>query len=128
MSGGSESGPHILLVEDNEAIRHAFSILLEEHGYRVGQAATGQEALDAARSGHPDLILMDLGLPDINGLEVTRQLKSEEATRDIVIVALTGHALGDDGEVCIRAGCAGVLPKPVYAAVLLQRIPEFLNG
>ena len=126
MSDGSNAGPLILLVEDNEAIRHAFSILLEEHGYRVAEAASGQEALDAVRARLPDLILMDLGLPDINGLEVTRRLKADDATRDVVVVALTGHAMGDDGEVCRRAGCAGVLSKPVYAAVLLARIPEFL--
>jgi two-component system cell cycle response regulator DivK len=123
----SESS-RILLVEDNEAIRHAFSILLEDQGYRVSQAGTGNEALESARREHPDLILMDVGLPDVNGLEVTSRLKADPATRDIVIVALTGHALDSDNDKCIRAGCAGVLSKPVYAAVLLEKIPEYLKG
>jgi len=120
-------GPHLLLVEDNEAIRHAFALLLEEHGYRVSQAASGHEALESARRDHPDLILMDLGLPDLNGLEVTTRLKADDVTRDIIIVALTGRALDSDEEKCRRAGCAGVLPKPVYTSVLLEKLPEFLG-
>ena len=128
MSEGAPQGPRILLVEDNEGIRHAFSILLEEHGYRVSAAGTGNEALESARRERPDLVLMDIGLPDINGLEVTSRLKADPATRDAVVVALTGHALEADAERCIRAGCAGVLAKPVYANVLLERIPHFLKG
>jgi two-component system, cell cycle response regulator DivK len=126
VSAPAGAGRRILLVEDNEAIRHAFSILLEETGYRVALAANGGDALDTARREQPDLILMDLGLPDLNGLEVTRRLKADEATRGIVVVAITGRALQSDGEACIAAGCAGFLPKPVDAAQLLRKIPEYL--
>ena len=121
------SGARILLVEDNEAVRHAFSILLEETGYRVDLAANGGDALDSARREQPDLILMDLGLPDLNGLEVTRRLKADEATRGIVVVALTGRALESDGQACLAAGCAAYLAKPVDAAQLLRKIPEYLG-
>lgn len=127
MSARAEGGRRILLVEDNEAIRHAFSILLEETGYDVAHAANGGDALASARREQPDLILMDLGLPDLSGLEVTRRLKADESTRGIVIVALTGRALESDGEACIAAGCAGYLPKPVDTAYLLRKIPEYLE-
>jgi CheY-like chemotaxis protein len=118
--------PLILLVEDNATIRDAFAILLQESGYRVAQAATGQDALDTAGETLPNLILMDLGLPDFNGLEVTRRLKADPRTRDTVVVALTGRALETDQRACMEAGCAGYLAKPVDTMQLLRVIPEFL--
>jgi CheY-like chemotaxis protein len=118
--------PLILLVEDNATIRGAFAILLQESGYRVAQAATGQDALDTAGETLPDLVLMDLGLPDFNGLEVTRRLKADPRTRDTVVVALTGRALETDQRACMEAGCAGYLAKPVDTMQLLRVIPEFL--
>jgi two-component system, cell cycle response regulator DivK len=122
------SGPLILLVEDNETIRHAFSILLEDSGYRVHEAGTGEEAISAAEAVRPDLILMDLGLPDISGLEVTRRIRANPRTSDQVIVALTGRALETDQQACIAAGCTGYLAKPIDSEQLLTRIPEFLAG
>jgi len=119
--------PLVLLVEDNETIRHAFAILLEESGYRVAQAASGAEAIERAHQDQPDLALMDLGLPDMSGLAVTRRLKGDEATRDIVVVALTGRALESDEEACRDAGCDGYLSKPIDTANLLRKIPEFLS-
>lgn len=116
----------VLLVEDNETIRNAFCILLEDSGYEVLQAATGAEALEISRSRHPDLALMDLGLPDLGGLEVTRRLKADEATRDVVVVALTGRTLETDAAACLEAGCAGYLTKPVESAQLLGKIAEYL--
>jgi CheY-like chemotaxis protein len=118
--------PLILLVEDNTTIRQAFGLLLGEHGYRVDEARTGEEALAKARSNPPDLILMDLGLPDINGLEVTRRLKAEPSTSHFKVVALTGRALETDRKACLEAGCVGYLAKPVDTEQLLRRIPEFL--
>lgn len=128
MSAEGERTPLILLVEDNETIRNAFSILLEESGYRVLQASSGKDAVQLAARDAPDLILLDLGLPDINGLEVTRTLKAREDTRDIPVVALTGRALETDREACLAAGCAGYLTKPINTAELLRRLPEFLVG
>jgi CheY-like chemotaxis protein len=127
VTGEKRAQPRILLVEDNETIRHAFTILLEESGYEVRQAASGGQALGAAESALPDLILMDLGLPDMSGLDVTRRLKANPATRDVVIVALTGRALETDQQACFDAGCAGYLAKPVDTEQLLRRIPDFLG-
>lgn len=120
--------PHLLLVEDNETIRGAFTILLEESGYRVSDVATGADALETARRDRPDLVLMDLGLPDLNGLEVTRRLKADPATRSVVIVALTGRALESDAEECLAAGCAGYFAKPVNATELLAALPGYLRN
>jgi two-component system cell cycle response regulator DivK len=115
-------------VEDNETIRHAFSILLEDSGYRVLQAGTGEQALGVARRDRPDLVLMDLGLPDINGLEVTRRLKSDPETRGSVVVALTGRALETDQAECLAAGCAGYIAKPIDSENLLRTLPDYLAG
>jgi CheY-like chemotaxis protein len=124
----AESGSTVLLVEDNETIRDAFAILLGESGYNVISAATGQEALDLARSDRPDLVLMDLGLPDMNGLEVTRRIKGDAKTKGIVVVALTGRALETDRAECLAAGCAGYLPKPIDTRRLLDALPRYLAG
>lgn len=127
MSSGPGAAPRILLVEDNETIRHAFGILLEEHGYAVLEAASGAEALETTRRESPDLVLMDLGLPDQNGLEVTRQLKADPATRDVVVVALTGRALESDAATCLAAGCSAYLAKPIDTAQLLAKLEEFVG-
>jgi len=128
MSPPESREPLILLVEDNETIGEAFTILLEENGYRVEHVGTGDEAIRAAERGRPDLILMDLGLPDINGLEVTRRLKASPDTRDNIVVALTGRALETDQQACFDAGCAGYLAKPIDTELLLRKIPEFLRS
>ena len=120
------NGATILLVEDNETIRHAFSILLEDSGYRVLQAGTGEEALAAAKRDRPQLVLMDLGLPDLSGLEVTRRLKADPETRSVIVVALTGRALETDQNECLAAGCTAYLSKPIDSEKLLRRLPEFL--
>lgn len=128
MSGNGGDPVSILIVEDNETIRDAFTILLEDSGYRVLQAGTGAEAIEVARDRRPGLVLMDLGLPDQNGLEVTRRLKADPATARIPVVALTGRALETDQEACFAAGCSGYLTKPVDTRRLLSKIPEYLAG
>lgn len=127
MSGGGKASALLLLVEDNETIRNAFSILLEDSGYRVLQAASGADALRIAAAESPDLVLLDLGLPDIGGLEVARTLTSREETRHIPIVALTGRALETDQDACLAAGCIGYLTKPINTEDLLRQVPEFLG-
>jgi CheY-like chemotaxis protein len=122
----TRSGKVILIVEDSELIRHAFGILLEESGYRVLEAANGREALDAAEAELPDLILMDMGLPDMAGLSVTHKLQANPATRDARIVALTGRALDTDEAACRAAGCIGYLVKPVQAEELLKQIAQLV--
>ncbi len=120
-------GPLILLVEDNATIRSAFGILLEESGYRVDQAGSGEEALAIAAASPPHLVLMDLGLPDLNGLEVTRRLKANPQTSSCVVIALTGRALEADRTACLAAGCVGFLTKPVSSKDLLTAIPRYLR-
>ncbi len=119
--------PLILLVEDNETIRNAFCILLEESGYRVLQAGSGQTALRMATDHAPDLVLLDIGLPDIDGLDVVRRLRAEEATAELPVVALTGHALETDRDACMAAGCTAYLTKPIDTQQLLRSLPEYLS-
>jgi CheY-like chemotaxis protein len=119
--------PSILLVEDNETIRSAFALLLEESGYLVEQAVSGADALDRAASADPDLVLMDLGLPDMNGLEVTRRLKKDPQTSRSAVVAITGRALETDQKACFDAGCSAYVAKPVDTRLLLKIIEEELG-
>lgn len=120
--------PVILLVEDNDAIRGAFSILLSESGYEVRTAASGNDALTIAGRGGVDLVLLDIGLPDISGLDVARTLRGEERTKRLPIVALTGRALELDAQACRQAGCTDFLTKPIDTEQLLRRIPGYIQG
>jgi len=120
--------PLVLLVEDNETIRNAFALLLEESGYAVEQAASGAAALESAAAVLPDVVLMDLGLPDMNGLEVTRRLKADPATQSARVVAITGRALQTDQNACLAAGCSAYVAKPVDTTLLLSIIGEQLEA
>ncbi len=117
--------PQVLLVEDNEAIRGAFTVLLEESGYRVVGAPTGAAALRLAGEDRPDLVILDLGLPDVSGLEVARALRRAPETARIPIVALTGQALETHREASLGAGCSVYLTKPVNTHELLRILGEF---
>ena len=126
MTDGSETKT-VLLVEDNETIRRAFCILLEDEGYQVLEAGSGETALESAAAHRPHIILLDLGLPDINGLDVTRQLRATDAMRETPIVALTGRALETDEAACLAAGCTAYLSKPVDTARLLRTIEDLIE-
>ncbi|MDQ3557405.1 MAG: response regulator [Gemmatimonadota bacterium] len=126
MSGRASAAATILLVEDNDTIREAFTILLEDSGYRIVQAANGAAALQSAEIDPPHLILMDLGLPDVDGLELVRTLARRGGSAPIV--ALTGRALETDQAACLAAGCAGYVTKPVDTEELLRLISTFLAG
>jgi len=121
-------GRTVLLVEDNEAIRNAFTILLEESGYRTLSAASGRAAIDTAERELPGLVILDLGLPDMNGLDVARHLRGNAATREMPILALTGRALEVDQEACMAAGCTGYLTKPIDTEQLLGVIESYLGA
>ena len=123
MSGGG--APTVLLVEDNDTIRDAFAILLEESGYRVVQAGTGAAALRRVEEDSPALILLDLGLPDVEGLELVRTLVGLEDAAPVV--ALTGRALETDQAACLAVGCVGYITKPVNTEELLRLIPTYLS-
>ena len=118
----------ILLVEDNEMNRDMLSRRLAKRGYQVLVATTGAEALEIVREQRPDLVLMDAGLPDITGWEVTRTLKSDPATKLIPIIALTAHALASDREEAFAAGCDDYESKPVELTDLLTKIQRLLAG
>ncbi|MBA2572303.1 MAG: response regulator [Gemmatimonadetes bacterium] len=116
----------ILLVEDNTHILDAFTLLLEDSGYRVRAATTGSQAIQSVREASPDLVLLDLGLPDMDGLEVVHAIKRDPRSARVPIVVLTGHALETDREACLAAGCAGYLTKPINSTQLLSVLPGFL--
>ena len=118
----------ILLVEDNEMNRDMLSRRLHRKGYEMLLAVNGQEGLDMAHSEHPDLILMDLSLPDIDGWETTRRLKADDATRSIPVVALTAHAMAGDREKALEAGCDDYDTKPVELDRLLDKMQALLEG
>lgn len=122
-------GPHtatILVVEDNEASRDALSRRLERRGYRVVVAVDGHEAVSIGRSARPDLILMDLGLPCIDGWEATRQLKSDSSTAQIPIIVLSAHAMTNDRDMALAAGGDDFDTKPVRFHQLLEKIEALL--
>ena len=120
--------PLVLVVEDSEAIRAAFTILLEESGYAVSAAATGEEAVRLAAGGSPDLVLLDVGLPDISGLDVARRIKADPATAHIPLVALTGRDDSVDRDALLAAGCAAYLVKPVDTQALIRALPSYITG
>jgi CheY-like chemotaxis protein len=116
----------ILVVEDNEPSRDALARRLERRGYTVVLAGDGQQAVAVARSVSPDLILMDLGLPGIDGWEATRQLKSFDDTKDIPIIVLSAHAMTNDREMALAAGGDDFDTKPVRFQQLLGKIESLL--
>jgi len=116
----------ILLVEDNEMNRDMLSRRLEKRGYQLSIAVDGKQGLELARTGAPDLILMDMSLPEIDGWEATRQLKADAATRSIPIIGLTAHAMAGDREKCLEAGCDDYDTKPIELPRLLEKIQSLL--
>ncbi|MGL4552165.1 MAG: response regulator [Gemmataceae bacterium] len=120
--------PKILLVEDDEMNRDMLSRRLELHGYEVIQAVDGLQGLEAARAAAPDLILMDMSLPGLDGWEATRRLKADAATRRIPVVALTAHAMSTDRAKALSAGCDDYDTKPVHLERLLAKMTALLPG
>ena len=116
----------ILLVEDNEMNRDMLSRRLERKGYTIVIAVDGGEGVARARDDNPDLILMDMSLPVLDGWEATRQLKADEATRDIPVIALTAHAMSGDKEKALAAGCDDYDTKPIELPRLLDKIDTLL--
>ncbi|HYR11416.1 MAG TPA: response regulator [Longimicrobium sp.] len=126
MRGEESAARTVLLVEDSDAIRDAFTILLEDAGYTVLGAATGAEALRLTEAQMPDLVLLDMGLPDTTGLEVVRQIKAEPRTAGIAVVALTGRDEEADRRACLAAGCAAYIVKPVNTQKLVRDLPGWM--
>jgi CheY-like chemotaxis protein len=120
--------PKILLVEDNEMNRDMLSRRLTRNGYEVVIAVDGQQGIDMALSARPDLILMDMSLPVIDGWEATRRIKAEDTTSKIPVIALTAHAMAGDRERAMEVGCDDYDTKPVEIARLLGKMAALLEA
>ncbi|MEE9531507.1 MAG: response regulator [Syntrophobacteria bacterium] len=121
------AGERILLVEDNVMNRRLAQFLLKSEGYIVYEAANGHEALELVKAHVPDLILMDLQLPELDGFTTTRILKQDATTRDIPVVALTAYAMKGDAERASEAGCDGYITKPIDKKDFLERVASYLR-
>lgn len=119
--------PKILLVEDNEMNRDMLSRRLERKGYTVAIAVDGQQGMDMTHAESPELILMDMSLPVVDGWEATRRLKADERTKAIPIIALTAHAMAGDREKALEAGADEYDTKPVELPRLLAKIQALLD-
>ena len=117
----------VLIVEDNELNMKLFNDLLEAHGYATLQTRDGMEALEIAREHRPDLILMDIQLPEVSGLEVTKWLKEDEELASIPIIAVTAFAMKGDEEKIIEGGCEAYIAKPISVASFLETVKNFLD-
>jgi len=119
------SGPTILIVEDNQLNLKLLNDLLEYHGYTILATSLGEAAVELARQHKPDLILLDIQLPDISGLEAARRLKAEEQTRAIPIIALTAFAMQGDETKVLASGCDVYVAKPFNIAELINMIASY---
>jgi two-component system cell cycle response regulator DivK len=119
--------PLVLVVDDHDDARESYVRLLAGHGYRAAMAADGLEAIEKAVTLHPDLIVMDLSMPGLNGWEATRRLKTQEQTQAIPVIALTAHVVGHAREVALAAGCDAFLTKPIFPDDLLREVARLLK-
>jgi len=116
----------VLVVEDNEQNRYLMQFMLEQSGYEVLTAESGSQAIAMAVQDRPDLILMDIQLPDMDGLDVTRRIRPSEADGEIPIVAVTSFAMAGDRERAVAAGCSGYIEKPINPETFLEEIAKFV--
>jgi two-component system, cell cycle response regulator DivK len=117
----------VMIVEDNELNMKLFNDLLESRGYRVIQTRNGLEALDLARAHMPDLILMDIQLPEVSGLVVTKWLKDDEQLAHIPVIAVTAFAMKGDEERILQGGCEGYISKPISVSHFLETIARYIG-
>lgn len=117
----------ILIVEDNDLNLKLFRDLLGAHGYETVETKEGKEALSLCREIMPDLILMDIQLPEISGLDITRKIKAESDIKSIPIIAVTAFAMKDDEEKILQAGCQAYISKPISITPFLDTIKKFLD-
>ncbi|SON56011.1 Polar-differentiation response regulator DivK [Hartmannibacter diazotrophicus] len=117
----------VLIVEDNELNMKLFHDLLEAHGYATLQTRNGIEALDIARAHKPDLILMDIQLPEVSGLEVTKWIKEDDDLRSIPVIAVTAFAMKGDEERIRQGGCEAYISKPISVAKFLETVRNYLG-
>jgi two-component system cell cycle response regulator DivK len=118
----------VLIVEDNELNMKLFNDLLETRGCRIVQTRNGVEAVKLARETRPDLILMDIQLPGLDGYEVTRRIKADPALRAIPVIAVTSFAMKGDEEKILQGGCEAYLSKPISVAKFFETVDQFLGA
>lgn len=118
----------VLLIEDNEQNRYLATFLLERNGFRVVSAADGPGGIAMAASLRPDLILLDIQLPTMDGHAVARQLRSDATLRDTPIIAVTSYAMPGDRERCLEAGCTGYIEKPIDPDTFVDEISDYLHA
>jgi two-component system cell cycle response regulator DivK len=118
----------VLIVEDNELNMKLFHDLLDAHGYKTIQTRDGLEALDLARKHRPDLILMDIQLPEVSGLEVTKWLKEDDSLKSIPVIAVTAFAMKGDEEKIREGGCEAYISKPISVVNFLETVRRFLSS
>jgi CheY-like chemotaxis protein len=123
----SDNQKRVLLVEDNEDNLVVYRTILEHVGYVVIEARDGEEGVSRARSERPDIILMDISIPKMDGWEATQRLKADGNTSAIPIIALTAHALEEDRLKAMRAGCDGYLAKPVEPRRVVEEVEKFIG-
>ncbi len=117
----------VMIVEDNELNMKLFHDLLESQGYATIQTRSGMDALDLARAHHPDLILMDIQLPEVSGLVVTKWLKEDDELKDIPVIAVTAFAMKGDEERILEGGCEGYISKPISVPHFLETIASYIG-
>ena len=118
----------IMIVEDNELNMKLFNDLLEAHGYTTVTTRDGMKAVSMARDEKPDMILMDIQLPEVSGLDITRQIKAEDDLKDIPVIAVTAFAMKGDEDKIRECGCNGYLSKPISITSFIEKITETLSG
>ena len=117
----------ILIVEDNEKNMYLISFILKKHEYEVIEAATGEEGVELAIKEKPDLVLMDIQLPGIDGMEATKRIRASKADGITPIIALTSYAMTGDKEKALEAGCTGYIEKPINPDTILSEIEKYLK-
>ncbi len=121
------AGEKILLVEDNPVNRRPAEFLLRSQGDQVCEATTAQEAFEILRTERPDLIVMDIQLPGMDGLKATRKIKAQPETADIPVLAVTSYAMKGDREKALAAGCAGYVTKPIDKVIFVREVASHLR-
>lgn len=120
-------GKTVLIVEDNDLNMKLFNDLLEAHGYSTLKARAGLEGFDLARQHHPDLVLMDIQLPEVSGIDIIKLLKEDERLRPIPVIAITAFAMKGDEERIRESGCEGYLSKPISVAKFIETVRSFIG-
>jgi len=115
-----------LVIEDNENNRYLIGYILKKYGHEVVEATSGEEGVEIALKERPDLILMDIQLPGMDGLEATRQIRASETNGGIPIIALTSYAMTGDKERALKAGCTGYIEKPIDPETIMSNLERYL--